>query len=556
MKRADFVIIPLLAAGAGIAEVALLVMVVSTALLVGSGDASTVINLPLLPQVKLGLPFLLGGAVGLALIRLAVQLLLQVRVARATSRAVSHLEEEAYSAFLRTSWPEQIADRDGQLLQLTTVNVARAGQSIQAVCHAMVAASSFVILVFAAVTLDVRSVAALLGAVGLLFLILRPLTSAVRRQGERAALANLDFAQNISETVSLSQEIRVLAVTDEAKARSDSFRDRVVDPYYRSRLLIQIQPAFYQAGAFFLIVGFLGLGAALGGQGATLAATVLIFFRALQQSNAFQSQYQALNEALPSLVQYQASIRRYAAAEPAGGGAVVNRIERVRLEGVGFKYPERPPTLVDVTAEIVEGQMVGIVGPSGSGKSTLLQILLRLREPTSGAMLVNDIPARDVSLDSWFARTAVVPQEARLFSGTIRDNIRFFRPCSDAAITAAAEQAHILEDALGWPKGLDTQVGERSGAAMSGGQRQRIALARALVGAPDLLVLDEPTSALDARSETLVQQTLLDLRGQMTIVVVTHRPGLLDACDEVWNVKDGAVAVSQPTGGESLHLPG
>jgi ABC-type bacteriocin/lantibiotic exporter with double-glycine peptidase domain len=125
--------------------------------------------------------------------------------------------------------------------------------------------------------------------------------------------------------------------------------------------------------------------------------------------------------------------------------------------------------------------------------------------------------------------------------GSVRDNIVFLRPnISDADVELAARRAHIWDELQQFPDGVDTVLGHR-GLGLSGGQRQRVAIARALVGSPSLLVLDEPTSALDAGSEQRLLETLIDLKGTVSVVIVTHRPVPLSACDRVLEMRDGAI---------------
>ena len=140
---------------------------------------------------------------------------------------------------------------------------------------------------------------------------------------------------------------------------------------------------------------------------------------------------------------------------------------------------------------------------------------------------------------------ACVPQEPRLLHASVGDNIRFFRDIDGRTIEEAARLAHIHQDIVSWPAGYDTIVGQRAD-AVSGGQRQRICLARALAGEPQVLVLDEPTSALDLRSESLVQESLAELRGRVTLFVVSHRLSMLATCDRVMVLGNGRIEAFEP----------
>ena len=208
---------------------------------------------------------------------------------------------------------------------------------------------------------------------------------------------------------------------------------------------------------------------------------------------------------------------------------------------MSFEYEPEVPVLRDLSFNVNRGEIIGIVGPSGSGKSTLVQLLLRLREPTSGTYLVDGRDARRLSLDDWYGNVTFVPQEPHLFAGSVADNIRFFRTdVDDAAIERAAKLAHVHEDIAAWPGGYSTAVGERGG-QISGGQRQRLCIARALVEDPGVIVLDEPTSALDVRSESLIRETIADLAPHTTVFVIAHRLSTLAICDRIMVVLSGAL---------------
>ncbi len=151
------------------------------------------------------------------------------------------------------------------------------------------------------------------------------------------------------------------------------------------------------------------------------------------------------------------------------------------------------------------------------------------------------MPADEVSLEAWYDQFVFVPQDNRLLLASVADNIRFYRPGVDRdRVVQAAELAHLRDEIEQLPEGFDTVIGP-GGHDLSGGQKQRLGLARALVGEPTVLVLDEPTSALDMRSEQLVQQTLQDLRGKVSLFIVAHRLSTLSICDHVLVLRDGWV---------------
>ena len=216
---------------------------------------------------------------------------------------------------------------------------------------------------------------------------------------------------------------------------------------------------------------------------------------------------------------------------------------RIELERVGFVYPERGerPALVDISLKIAPGERVALVGPSGSGKSTLLALVQRLRDPTSGRVLIDGVPARDADLGALRRRMALVPQDITLLAGTVAENIRFGdadASMADVERAAVAAQADAFIRAL--PEGYETRIGER-GITLSGGQRQRIAIARALLRAAPILLLDEATSALDAESELAVQRALDTAMQGRTTIVVAHRLATIQKADRIVVLDEGRI---------------
>ena len=172
-----------------------------------------------------------------------------------------------------------------------------------------------------------------------------------------------------------------------------------------------------------------------------------------------------------------------------------------------FAYRPGRLALDGISFTVRAGEAVGVIGPTGAGKSTLVQILLRLRDPDHGDYLINGEQASTWRRSDWQRLVACVPQEPRVFRGTVADNIRYYRDESDAKIERAARLAHVHDDIAAMPAGYSTVIGQRAD-AVSGGQRQRICLARALLLQPAVLILDEPTSALDLASEVAVRSCL------------------------------------------------
>jgi subfamily B ATP-binding cassette protein MsbA len=227
---------------------------------------------------------------------------------------------------------------------------------------------------------------------------------------------------------------------------------------------------------------------------------------------------------------------------PFGSVAFTGLDRSLAFEHVGFRYPNGKVALDDVDFVVPVGQTIAIVGPSGAGKSTLANILLRLRAPSSGRVLVDGRDFWEFSSESWHRATALVEQDAFLFHGTLRENILYgCDRVSEAALTEALRAAHLTDVVSALPDGLDTLVGER-GAMVSGGQRQRIAIARALIRNPSILILDEATSHLDSVSERLVQQALHNASRGRTTLVIAHRLSTIREADRLIVLDNGRIA--------------
>ena len=204
---------------------------------------------------------------------------------------------------------------------------------------------------------------------------------------------------------------------------------------------------------------------------------------------------------------------------PVSGGSAV------AFEHVSFHYPSRPKqaSLKDFDLVAKPGETIALVGPSGAGKSTVLQLLMRFYDPQSGAIRVDGMPIREISLADLRARIGIVPQDSTVFSTSALENIRYGRPdASEAEVHAAARAAFAHDFITALPEGYNTYLGER-GVRLSGGQRQRISIARAILKNPPLLLLDEATSALDAESERMVQAALEAAMQGRTTLVIAHR---------------------------------
>jgi ATP-binding cassette, subfamily B, bacterial len=277
------------------------------------------------------------------------------------------------------------------------------------------------------------------------------------------------------------------------------------------------------------------------------------FFAPIQQLVQLYNTYQQGQAAI-------AKLRDVLATEP----SVVEREDahplpplagRIELDHVSFGYLPGTEVLHDVTLTIEPGETVAFVGATGAGKSTIAKLVTRFYDPWAGAVRLDGHDLRTVTLDSLRTQLGVVPQEAFLFHGSIRDNLTFARPDADEAEIDEAVRAVGLDDLIArLPQGLDTPCHER-GASLSSGERQLLALGRAFLARPRVLVLDEATSNLDLRSEATIEHALDHLLEGRTAVLIAHRLATAMRADRIAVIDDGRL-VEVGTHAELLALGG
>ena len=483
---------------------------------------------------------LLVIALGLVLVTVVFQVASTWQSARLGALVIARIRHDLTQAFLQASWASQHGERMGRLQELLTTFIRGGAQLITATTLATIALCNLAALIVTAVFIDAIAALALLVIMVVLALLVRPIRSRVRHEAAVTADAGMEFATMLGETSGLGMEMHVFHVQQPA---IDRLADQIENNRRTNRRLAFLQqsiPTVYGSISYLALISGLAVVAAIGTTDLTsVGAVTLIMFRAVRYGQMLQINTTTINANVPFLDALAEELRRYRNARVIDHGEPVGRVGTMRLADVSFAYDEGQPVLRHIEATIGTNEIIGIIGPSGSGKSTLVQLLLGLRDPTSGAVLSDGRDIRRLSRSEWARRVTFVPQEAHLIAGTVADNIRFLRDgITDDEIVRAAELANLHDDVMAWPERYERQVGER-GSHLSGGQQQRLVIARALVERPDLLIMDEPTSALDARSEHLVRRSIRELREEMSIVVIAHRLSTLEDCDRIMVILDG-----------------
>jgi ATP-binding cassette, subfamily B, multidrug efflux pump len=435
----------------------------------------------------------------------------------------------------------------GELLSRVTNDIGNISQSMQQSLTQLLT-SLLTLLGVVVMMIVVSPLLALIALVTIPLALL--LTRAISKRSQRHFIAQWtrtgELNSQIEEAFTGHELVKVFGRHREVARRFDAKNEQLLEAGFAAQFISGlIMPSVMFIGSFnYVLVAVIGgLRVATGGM--TLGAVQAF----IQYSRSFNRPLTQVASMAGTMQSGVASAERVfdlldeeeLRHEPPAHAATAAVHGRVEFQHVSFRYEPDKPLIEDLSLVAEPGQTVAIVGPTGAGKTTLVNLILRFYELDQGRITLDGIDIATMRRDELRSRIGMVLQDAWLFNGTIRDNIRYGRPeATDDDVLEAAKATSVDRFVRGLPEGYDTVINEES-SNISAGQKQLITIARAFLTRPALLILDEATSSVDTRTETLVQHAMATLRTNRTSFVIAHRLSTIRDADLILVMRDGRI---------------
>ena len=370
----------------------------------------------------------------------------------------------------------------------------------------------------------------------------------LRALGERTIRADMHTSKVQTEYFQAPRLLRIFSATTYAAREINAARAvglRAVEKGMKIKAIVDpsLDALTIISAGLFLVGGYYASGESASNVIPKLLLFLLVLNRMMPQAKALNDVRMNVASTIEAIGIIGAFLRTEDKEYERSGGIRSNGLrDSIQFSDVSFRYSgTTAETLSDLNFSIHRGQTVALVGGSGAGKSTIANLLLGLFSAQHGAILVDGVNLREMDISDWRKIIGMVDQEVFLLNGSVKDNISFAADnLTMEDVERAAKLAHAHEFIIDLPHSYDAMIGDR-GLRLSGGQQQRLALARALVRAPEVLILDEATSSLDSESERLIQKTLEELHASMTILVIAHRLSTIAKADQILVLESGRI---------------
>ena len=497
------------------------------------------------------------GMIVLVLIALALNVgkvvLVKIRMyimSRMTNSIIQSIREEAFSHLQTLGFKFFDSRPTGKILSRVMGDVNSLKQVLQNFVITLL--PDFITVVAVMVIMLIKNPKlALASMVGLPILITGLLVienvCRVRWQIHRKKSSNLNAF--LHEDISGIRIIKTFAAEDEAletfdeltKEHRDSFMNavRVNDAF---NTVVEISTAISVVSMYYMAINVLHVGAAEVGLLVAFTSYLSLFWMPIANLGSFYNQIianLAAAERVFEIIDLEPEIKDGEAA-----GEMPQITGRVRFENVGFSYEDGVPVLKNVNFDITPGETIALVGPTGAGKTTVVNLISRFYDAQNGKVLIDDSDVKDVTIESLRSQLGIMTQDNFLFTGTIRENIRYGKlDATDEEIEEACKKVGAHDFIMKLEKGYETELTERGG-GLSAGQKQLLAFARTILSDPRILILDEATSSIDTKSEIAVQKGIATILKGRTSFVIAHRLSTIRNADRIFVIENGGIAES------------
>jgi ATP-binding cassette subfamily C protein len=481
-----------------------------------------------------------------AMVLIAMRGVMSLFANRQVGYTVAHIATDLRLALIRAMmgarWSHYLQQSVGSLSNAVATEAQRASEAFQfgAEMAATVLSSIVYLTVAFSISWEAGVAATVAGAA--LLLTMRALIHTSRHAGEHQTGLQKSLLTLISAQFAAAKPLKAMAredhvdalLTDQTQQLERALRRQVIS---KEALTAMQEPmlAIMVGAGFYLSLNVLRI---------PIADSIVMLFmlaRVVSYLSKGQKAYQQVvvrESAYWSMVHEieQAQAQR----EPQGGDRIVPFTQELRFDGVSYAHGETRQILKNQTLTVPAPGLTLVIGPSGAGKTTLLDLVVGLRQPDAGRILIDGVPLDEMNLREWRRQIGYVPQESVMVDESVAHNLTLGEVMSEERIRAALRAANALEFVEEMPQGMATRVGE-GGSRLSGGQRQRLAIARALIHEPRLLILDEATSNLDPEAQEAIVDTVSRLKDRMAILAVAHQERLVRVADRVYRLADGVV---------------
>jgi ABC-type multidrug transport system fused ATPase/permease subunit len=462
--------------------------------------------------------------------------------ARSTAHVGRKLRMRMIDTLTATDYLVITRSNTGFLANLFNAEITRAAKAFLYFTRALAPAVNVIVFFGIVVFLDWVMTLACIAMALIAVLVVRVSGRIARRTSDVTAAESASLTALLIQMVHGFKYLRATGLFRRFKDRIERSSDRLTRADRESGSAAALVASVTQPLMVLFLVALLYYRAVIQGESvAALFVLLAYFLRIMTEIVILQTQWQTFLASAGSVDVVEDTLANHAKqAEPRGTKPFIGLTKTLAASHVSFAYSAERNVLRDVSLSIERCSTVAFVGDSGSGKTTLVDLLSGTLRPSAGQILIDGVDLAEIDVESYRQRIGYVPQESVLFDDTVANNITMWSDYPHEQIVEAARRAKCLEFIEAMPGGFAAPIGDR-GVQLSGGQRQRLAIARELLKQPDLLVLDEATSALDSDSERAIKQSIDELRGEMTILIIAHRLSTVRNCDYVYVLFEGEI---------------